>query len=629
MLGHDGPQPARRPVDRQVRRRSTTSAPTRYPHRSDERLPVRATTQIAQLFDSPGRARPLRDPLRRAQLGGPGRPPRRARLARRRPGPGAVRDRRARACAPTARPARRPASSTSRPRSPRCSAARPRDDGTLPRGPGRRRRSTTCSTRRERPRHVVGFLFDGTNPNVLYDMAARGEAPNVARLIEMGTAFGHGAMAALPDGHAREPHVDHHRRAPRPPRHPQQRVVRPRDRRAGHHQLAGHLAVGDGARSRPASSRSTTRCTARGPTRSPRRSTSRATSAPTTPPSTSSAAARSRRSRRTRSACPHTTERFVRPSKDYSWSSIVDHMGVEQARRHLGGHYRDVDYPLPRFMWCNFTLTDAAMHEGGPHSEIAAASVRDSDGRVGEILAAVEQRRRVRRHRLRARRRPRHGGERPDVPRRLGRRAPRGRASTFRDEAYGFLYLGACEPSARSRPGRGQRLATSRRDALSGVCRRGEVDAQRRGGGGRSRPRRWPSARATRSSDERRAPTTAVRRRQRSRAARRPTRTSRSSRSPTRVGGGSIQTYAQDGNGNSVYGADDYDSRSTNGLDRQLRQELGQSTRRAPSAGLAGQSPRARSPASSPRSSRSSRRSAGATAAQSSKTIAGRDARRA
>ncbi len=48
------------------------------------------------------------------------------------------------------------------------------------------------------PKHVIGFLFDGTNPNVLYDMAARGEAPNVARLIEMGTAYRHGAMAGLP-----------------------------------------------------------------------------------------------------------------------------------------------------------------------------------------------------------------------------------------------------------------------------------------------------------------------------------------------------------------------------------------------------------------------------------------------
>src|SRR5262249_56261256 len=49
-----------------------------------------------------------------------------------------------------------------------------------------------------RPKHVVGFLFDGTNPNVLYEMAASAEAPNVARLIEMGTAYEHGAMAGLP-----------------------------------------------------------------------------------------------------------------------------------------------------------------------------------------------------------------------------------------------------------------------------------------------------------------------------------------------------------------------------------------------------------------------------------------------
>src|SRR5918995_961695 len=49
-----------------------------------------------------------------------------------------------------------------------------------------------------RPRHVVGFLWDGTNPNVLYAMAAAGEAPNVARLLGMGTAYAHGAMAGLP-----------------------------------------------------------------------------------------------------------------------------------------------------------------------------------------------------------------------------------------------------------------------------------------------------------------------------------------------------------------------------------------------------------------------------------------------
>jgi predicted AlkP superfamily pyrophosphatase or phosphodiesterase len=87
---------------------------------------------------------------------------------------------------------------------------------------------------------------------------------------------------------------------------------------------------------------------------------------------------------------PHATERFVRPVKEYNWSSKIDHTGVDQAVAIWGGRHRGVSYPAPRFMWCNFTLTDAAFHEGGPHSEIAEASVRDTDARVGAVLAAVE-----------------------------------------------------------------------------------------------------------------------------------------------------------------------------------------------------------------------------------------------
>ena len=49
-----------------------------------------------------------------------------------------------------------------------------------------------------RARHLIGILWDGTNPNVLYHLAARGEAPNVARLIGDGTAFRYGALASLP-----------------------------------------------------------------------------------------------------------------------------------------------------------------------------------------------------------------------------------------------------------------------------------------------------------------------------------------------------------------------------------------------------------------------------------------------
>jgi predicted AlkP superfamily pyrophosphatase or phosphodiesterase len=88
---------------------------------------------------------------------------------------------------------------------------------------------------------------------------------------------------------------------------------------------------------------------------------------------------------------PDATERFVRPSKDYRWSSLIDHTAVDQFRGIWSGRYRARSWPLPTFTWVNFTLTDSAFHEGGPYSEIAAASVRDTDARIGHILEAVER----------------------------------------------------------------------------------------------------------------------------------------------------------------------------------------------------------------------------------------------
>ncbi|HUF83394.1 MAG TPA: alkaline phosphatase family protein, partial [Acidimicrobiia bacterium] len=73
-----------------------------------------------------------------------------------------------------------------------------RADGTYLHGQDGEVRADALDVSAGRPGHVVGFLFDGTNPNVLYAMAQAGEAPNVARLIEMGTAYEHGAMAGLP-----------------------------------------------------------------------------------------------------------------------------------------------------------------------------------------------------------------------------------------------------------------------------------------------------------------------------------------------------------------------------------------------------------------------------------------------
>jgi phosphonoacetate hydrolase len=243
----------------------------------------------------------------------------------------------------------------------------------------------------EHPSHVFGFLFDGTNANVLYDMAARGEAPNVARLIEMGVAFAHGAIASLPTvtlaNHTTiltGAHPGHHGILNNAwyDRATDQQIIT--NSSATWPTCMQHLAPGVKTihdalhRTRPkAFTASVNEPCDRGADYSTFDFFRRG-DVPPIP--------------RDPFGLPHTTERFVRPSKDYSWSSVVDHMGTDQALGILGGSYRGLEYPVPAFMWCNFTLTDAAMHEGGPYSAIAAASVRDSDGRIGEILDAVEKR---------------------------------------------------------------------------------------------------------------------------------------------------------------------------------------------------------------------------------------------
>ena len=296
----------------------------------------------------------------------------------------------------------------------------------------------------ETPRHVIGFLFDGTNANVLHDMVKRGEAPNVKRLIEMGVSFEHGGIASLPTvtlaNHTSiltGAHPGHHG------------ILNNAwyDRATGEQIITNsnatwpwcmqHLAPGTETihdavhRTWPdAFTASINEPCDRGASYSTF-DFFRNGDVPPIP--------------KDPFGMPHTTERFVRPSKDYKWSSVIDHMGTDQALGILAGRYRDTDYPQPRFMWCNFTLTDAAMHEGGPYSEMAAASVRDSDGRVGEILAAAE----------------RagifddcafllvadHGMEENDPSCRGDWDVSlRDAGITARDEAYGFLYFGV--PSA-------------------------------------------------------------------------------------------------------------------------------------------------------------------------------------
>jgi predicted AlkP superfamily pyrophosphatase or phosphodiesterase len=88
---------------------------------------------------------------------------------------------------------------------------------------------------------------------------------------------------------------------------------------------------------------------------------------------------------------PHSTERFVRPVKDYGWFTQVDHHGLTQALGVWRGRFIDTECPLPRFTWVNFSLTDTAFHHGGPHSDIARSSIADTDARIGEVVDAVAE----------------------------------------------------------------------------------------------------------------------------------------------------------------------------------------------------------------------------------------------
>lgn len=291
----------------------------------------------------------------------------------------------------------------------------------------------------ERPDHVIGLLLDGTNPNVMYDMAARGELPNIARLMTEGSTLRDGLVSSLPTVTL--------------PNH----TTCLTGRHPGHHGIL-HNAWWDRSRGERVVTNSPATWATAMDDLAPgtdsvhlalRRAEPDALSASINEPADHGAGFSTfdlmRRGVRTdfpRSAegLPHSSEMFVRPVKDYALFTQVDHHGVQQAVGLVGGEYLGTTYPVPRFLWWNVTLTDSAFHEGGPHSEIARASLRDTDGRIGELLAALDRRGVLERcafllcadHGMEESR-PGVGGDWSPALREAG--------LDVRDEAFGFLYL--------------------------------------------------------------------------------------------------------------------------------------------------------------------------------------------
>jgi predicted AlkP superfamily pyrophosphatase or phosphodiesterase len=241
-----------------------------------------------------------------------------------------------------------------------------------------------------RPDHVVAFLLDGTNANVFLDAVRRGELPNLRRLVDAGTTYAHGAMASLPTITLAN------RTAALTGRHPGHHGILHNawwDRRRRERVVTNSMATWPFAMQRLRPGVDTLHAAVH-------RAAPDAFTAAVNEPCDTGADYSSFAFLRAGELIPfperaddlpHASADFVRTSKDYAWHTMVDHLAVEQAVGIWDGHYRGEAYPPPRLCWVSFSLTDAAFHEGGPYSDRAAAALRDTDGRVGEILAAVER----------------------------------------------------------------------------------------------------------------------------------------------------------------------------------------------------------------------------------------------
>src|SRR3954465_8904244 len=235
-------------------------------------------------------------------------------------------------------------------------------------------------------RHVVGLLWDGCNSNSLYALAAAGERPNVARLLSDGCALRGGSVAEFPSVTL----VNHTSALTGvgPGRHG---IVN----NAFYDRALGEQVVPNSSANWHRSMdwlRPGVRTVFE---RLPANVRSACVNDPVDVGATYSTFDLIREggfagnlSSHLPAAAdgPHATQDHVAADKDYAWSTQVDRAGLDQAL----SLWRE-DEP-PRLMWWNTTLTDSGHHAGGPGSDIARASMRDADKRLGVWLDLLGER---------------------------------------------------------------------------------------------------------------------------------------------------------------------------------------------------------------------------------------------
>lgn len=234
--------------------------------------------------------------------------------------------------------------------------------------------------------HVVVLLLDGCNANLLHDCVLSGEAPHAAALVERGTALRHGAFASLPTAT-----LANHTTAVTGA-HPGHSGVLHNtwvDRRTG---TVPDLLAFDQMfwAMRHLSPRVETLFQAVERSRPGAHSSASFEFCDTGATRSSFAMVRDG----TGGDLPaiddvtHLDRASAERSDAYRFMSRVDHLSLHHTLEAWAGAD---GAPLPTLTWCGLAVTDEAGHESGPHGELARAAVRDSDARVGEVVAAVER----------------------------------------------------------------------------------------------------------------------------------------------------------------------------------------------------------------------------------------------
>jgi phosphonoacetate hydrolase len=245
--------------------------------------------------------------------------------------------------------------------------------------------------REQPPDYVVGFLWDGCNANVLYDLLASGEVPNLARLLDGGVGLTHGAMASWPSvtlanhttivtgTHPGQHGILHNAWYDR--RAATQVITNSPDtwpwamqwlspgietiHQAVQRYWPGSFTASVNEMCDVGASYSTFDLLRTG---------------------RDGAIARPPRAEE----LPFATDRFVRPEKSYQLFSRIDHTAMTQAVD-IWTAAAAKEGPIPRFTFVNFSLTDTAFHHSGPYADIARSGIHDTDLRMGQVLDAVER----------------------------------------------------------------------------------------------------------------------------------------------------------------------------------------------------------------------------------------------